>query len=93
MIAGEHNRLGTIICLFLAFVISISACGPKAPQHITILHTNDIHGHFLSEPALWLDDKPLIGGFKTLDYHVKKIREEKLNVLLQDQQILQGMLF
>ena len=84
MIAGKHNRLGAIICLFIVVVISISVCGPKTPQHITILYTNDIHGHFLPEPASWLENKPLIGGFKTLDYYVEQVREEKSNILLLD---------
>ena len=59
----------------------LSACGPEAPKRVTILHTNDIHGHFLAEPALWLEDKPLIGGFEALNHYVKQVRDETPDVI------------
>jgi 2',3'-cyclic-nucleotide 2'-phosphodiesterase (5'-nucleotidase family) len=32
-----------------------------------ILHTNDLHGHFLPERAKWLQGEPKIGGFEAID--------------------------
>ncbi len=45
-----------------------------APGHVTILHTNDLHGHFLPEPAEWLENRPAIGGFERLDAELRAIR-------------------
>jgi len=41
---------------------------------LTVLHTNDMHGHFLPEPAKWLDGAPSIGGFELLDAYVSDYR-------------------
>lgn len=51
--------------------------GPAAifpPNHLTVLHTNDIHGHFLPERAEWLPGEPAIGGFVRLDQEVRALR-------------------
>ena len=45
-----------------------------APGHVTILHTNDLHGHFLPEPAEWLDNRPAIGGFERLEEELRAVR-------------------
>jgi len=67
--------------LLLLFTIS---CGAKGPQPITILHTNDIHGHFVPEPATWLDHRPLVGGFVALDHYIRLERINASNTLLLD---------
>ncbi|MCP4581519.1 MAG: hypothetical protein GY839_07850, partial [candidate division Zixibacteria bacterium] len=67
--------------LLLLFAIS---CGAKGPQPITILHTNDMHGHFVPDEASWLDDRPLVGGFVALDHYVRRARMEASNTLLLD---------
>lgn len=63
--------------------------GPEAlfpPRHLTVLHTNDIHGHFLPERAEWLPGEPEIGGFVRLDQEVRALRaaRPKDAVLLLD---------
>ncbi len=56
------------------------------PGHVTILHTNDLHGHYLPERADWLPGEPAIGGFVRLEQEVRAIREAKgrENTLLVD---------
>jgi len=55
-------------------------------DRLVVLHTNDLHGHFLPERAPWLDGEPAIGGFSLLDAHVQAVREEfgESQVLLLD---------
>ena len=55
------------------------------PESVTILHTNDIHSAFL--PTTIKAKEPQgqnreLGGILALNYHVKKIHQEKENVLL-----------
>ena len=38
-----------------------------AANELVILHTNDLHGHFLPERAKWLEGEPKIGGFQAID--------------------------
>lgn len=70
-------------------------CTPKAPVappepqaeagHISILHTNDMHSHYLPEPAEWLEGRPAIGGMERLDAEVIALRKSRMNaVLLMD---------
>jgi 2',3'-cyclic-nucleotide 2'-phosphodiesterase (5'-nucleotidase family) len=63
-----HGVLISVICLSA----SISSAQPRA---VTILHVNDIHGHFLSEPALRQGDTVQIGGFAALSHY---LREERI---------------
>lgn len=51
--------------LLIAAAILGAGCR-RAPQEIVIFHTNDIHGHFLPEPAAWREDQALVGGFAVL---------------------------
>jgi len=67
----------------LVFLLA-SSCGSKGPQRITILHTNDIHGHFVPETATWLDDRPPVGGFAALDHYIRQARTQAPNNLLLD---------
>jgi len=59
---------------------------PLGANEVVILHTNDLHGHFLPERAPWLENSPSIGGFVAIDNYVSE-REERFgesNVLLLD---------
>ena len=49
-----------------------------------ILHTNDMHGHFVPEPASWRDDKAPVGGLEAIDYYVHQARSQGGNSLLLD---------
>ena len=50
----------------------------EAPEGrgLVILHTNDLHGHYLPERASWIEGEPSIGGFSLLDAHVQAVRAE-----------------
>ena len=46
-------------------------------KKLTLLHSNDLHGDFLSENI----DKKLVGGVSRLSGYVSKVREKEKNVL------------
>lgn len=56
------------------------------PKNLTILHTNDIHAAFIPHEATWskLSPKPMVGGFKELEFTVDSIRKAKPDILLLD---------
>ena len=58
----------------------------EGPRTLTVLHTNDLHGHFLPERAAWIEGEPEIGGFAALDSWVQATEEERGedNVLMLD---------
>lgn len=59
----------------LALVCSCAALGACAqPRQLTILHVNDLHTHYLPEPAEWVkeDPKPLTGGMVALQEAVAR---------------------
>jgi 2',3'-cyclic-nucleotide 2'-phosphodiesterase (5'-nucleotidase family) len=63
-------------------VLWLIACGKHpaevpAALHLTVLHTNDLHGHFLPAPAEWLEGRPAIGGMVRLEQEVRAIREQR----------------
>lgn len=69
----------------MILVLSLLACQKPAPPEaapaaaapagaLTILHTNDLHGHFLPERASWIEGEPEIGGFELLDAWVRHTR-------------------
>ena len=62
-----------IFSCLIVFVVSLSFAEPRS---VTILHVNDIHGHFLPEPAHWRNDKALIGGFATLSHYLRENRAQ-----------------
>jgi len=74
----------TVMIMSLMVLFFAVSCKSKAPQQITILHTNDIHGHFVPETATWLDDRPLVGGMVALDHYIRQARTEAPNNLLLD---------
>lgn len=57
----------------LAFLTLLVGCSASHFQ-VTILHTNDIHGHFLSEPSTWREDSALVGGFAALSGALDSVR-------------------
>jgi 5'-nucleotidase/UDP-sugar diphosphatase len=79
------NKNRIILSIILAVILFGGSClGQQTPTRITILHTNDIHGHYLPEVATWEKDKPMIGGFTALDYYVKQQRQGTERSLLLD---------
>lgn len=74
--------------MILIAALLLTACGPAhegvvaagpppQPGHLTILHTNDLHGHFLPEPADWLEGRPAIGGMVRIEQEVRRLRAER----------------
>ncbi len=51
---------------------------------ITLFHTNDTHASFVPSVATWKDDKPLIGGFEALQWHLSVERERSAPSLYLD---------
>jgi len=72
--------LSIIIAVFAFISISLADTQKK----ITILHTNDIHGHFTPDEAIWLDNNPPIGGFAAIDHYVRLQRADAGRSLLLD---------
>ena len=72
---------GVVAGLVLAGALSVLSTGA---EEITILHTNDVHGSFLSRKAEWRDDGREVGGVEALADRVRKIRGSGGNVLLLD---------
>jgi 5'-nucleotidase / UDP-sugar diphosphatase len=79
---------------FAASGVSLLALGcPKNPPppgappgHLVVMHTNDLHGHYLPDHADWLPGSPEIGGFVRIDQEVRSIRQAhgRANTLLLD---------
>ncbi|MFZ5480368.1 MAG: bifunctional metallophosphatase/5'-nucleotidase [Myxococcota bacterium] len=76
----------------MIWLVLLAACAPKGvgtrpqPDHVTILHTNDMHAHFLPSVAEWRDGRPEIGGMERLDAEVRWLRAHRPrgSVLLLD---------
>ncbi|MCK5738601.1 bifunctional metallophosphatase/5'-nucleotidase [bacterium] len=75
-----------ILMILLTVFLNCETARTSGSGNITILHTNDMHGNFLPQPASWMktDPKPMIGGFAALEHFVSQIREEMPSVLLLD---------
>jgi 2',3'-cyclic-nucleotide 2'-phosphodiesterase (5'-nucleotidase family) len=67
------------LCLLL--FISTAIAQPRA---ITILHVNDIHGHFLPEQVSRDTSKILMGGFPALSFYLNIERNRAPNSLFMD---------
>ena len=78
------RKAALAIFSFISIILLVVNCATEEPKSITILHTNDMHGHFTAEPASWLDDHPLVGGMVAIDYYVKQERTKAANSLLLD---------
>ncbi|MCB9743014.1 MAG: bifunctional metallophosphatase/5'-nucleotidase [Alphaproteobacteria bacterium] len=73
----------------MLLLLTLFGCRPPAgpvseSAALTLLHTNDMHCHFLPERADWLDGEPSIGGFAELDAWVQGLRAEGSPTLLLD---------
>ena len=64
--------------------LGIAACAQ--PRSLTILHTNDMHSTFVPREAIWVrtNPRPMVGGFRQLEFAVDSIRKIRPNVLLLD---------
>jgi len=76
-------RVVAALTLVQLVVLSLSSAQLKT---ITILHTNDIHASFVPHEAFWIRDtpKPMVGGFRELEFIVDSIRKVKPATLLLD---------
>lgn len=86
---SETVRAGALVLTLLAACappVVLEPGLPEVPGAVTILHTNDLHGHFLPEQAEWLEGRPAIGGFERLDAEVDHLRatRPRKSVLLLD---------
>jgi 2',3'-cyclic-nucleotide 2'-phosphodiesterase (5'-nucleotidase family) len=74
----------TIVVTALLALMQVLAAGEQ--QHLTILHTNDIHASFTPHEAFWVKSspKPLVGGMVELSWAVDSLRKIKPGVLLID---------
>ena len=61
-----------------------SGYAQKAPQEITILHTNDMHGAYLPSKATWEQGNPMVGGFEALSHYARTERQGLKRSLLFD---------
>lgn len=77
------NRL--IACTLLLAIATIGFT-QEQPQPLTILHTNDMHTHFLPDGATWLDEDPppQIGGLVALRYYIEQERARARQSLVVD---------
>lgn len=63
----SHGIIAAVICLSASILFA-------QPRAVTILHVNDIHGHFLPESALQQGDTVQIGGFAALSHYLRQER-------------------
>lgn len=65
---------------------SVAATLGAQPRTLTILHTNDMHATFIPRDAVWVKQspRPLIGGFRELEFAVDSIRDSRTDVVLLD---------
>lgn len=92
------SRRGALAALLLAALCALGlrpgfAASPapqepaaRAPIHIVLLHTNDIHGQVLTRKATWLskDAPPEIGGLPRLAAEIARQRAAEPQALLVD---------
>lgn len=71
--------------LALLFVFGVLSTSCRAePRQLVIFHTNDIHGHFVPEPASWRKDHALVGGVAALEQQLKDLRAQYPHSLYLD---------
>jgi len=68
----------------LGYFILCASFASAQPRAVTIFHANDIHGHFLAEPATERSDKALVGGFPALSHYLRAERERASNTIFLD---------
>lgn len=76
---GFFKRV-SLLTFVLMLVVSITAFA--APVQVTILHTNDVHGHI--SPFTVSGVKGELGGFARLATLVNQVRNEQPNTMLLD---------
>ncbi len=88
---GSKRLFGLVIAAAGGSVLA-QGC-PKAPPaplsppgHLVVMHTNDLHGHYLPDHADWLPGSPEVGGFVRIEQEVRAIRAQAghANTLLLD---------
>jgi 2',3'-cyclic-nucleotide 2'-phosphodiesterase (5'-nucleotidase family) len=62
------------ILLLGLFIVLVGGGCKTPPREIVIFHTNDLHGHFLAEPASWRDDHAPVGGAKAMAFYLDSLR-------------------
>lgn len=67
-----------------AILVAGSALCSAAPREVVIFHTNDIHGHFMPEPASWRKDHALTGGMGALFEQLQQLRAQHPNSMYLD---------
>jgi len=72
------RHLIIVIAIFMAATLLYA----KETTSLTILYTNDLHAQFRPIRAVWLKDKPQIGGFARLTTLIKQTRAHDKNVIL-----------
>ncbi|GDX81821.1 multifunctional 2',3'-cyclic-nucleotide 2'-phosphodiesterase/5'-nucleotidase/3'-nucleotidase [Deltaproteobacteria bacterium] len=86
------RRILSGLSFVVAGAVLTVGCPKKAalplspPGRLTIMHTNDLHGHYLPERADWLPGNPEIGGFVRMEQEVRAVRQARgrENTLLLD---------
>ena len=79
-----HSAHNVAAALAALGCLVFSACAQ--PSTLTILHTNDMHATFVPREATWVKEspKPMVGGFKQLEYTINSYRKDPGKVLLLD---------
>lgn len=77
----HRNQISTITNEFVGILYKKkeNSMKKKNTKNLTILHSNDIHGDFLSE--IQGNKGELIGGLSLISGYLKKVRQEEQNVL------------
>jgi 5'-nucleotidase / UDP-sugar diphosphatase len=80
------NLKRIFIMLTLLLLPLFTAVAQEEPKSLTIFHTNDIHTHYTSAPATWMnqDPPPQIGGFVALRYYLDREKATAVQSLVLD---------
>lgn len=90
---GKYMRHNHRFALNVAIGIVATFLSLAQPKTLVLLHTNDIHASYLPHEALWVREnpKPLIGGFRELEYVLDSLRSvEPLTLLLDGGDVMTG---
>jgi 5'-nucleotidase / UDP-sugar diphosphatase len=65
-----------------SWLLFVLGCRPVVPAdqklppgQLVLAHTNDLHAHYLPEPAPWLKGEPSIGGVVALSAQLEQLRD------------------
>jgi 5'-nucleotidase / UDP-sugar diphosphatase len=70
----KARRLLVLALLWAACRAPVRAPAPLPAGSLLLAHTNDLHAHFLPEPAPWLPGEPRIGGMVALSAELEALR-------------------